>query len=111
VSDPGGDPEGDPRGDPERHDGAHPDGRRPSATSTSSSPLLDMTSGYLRRSEHLFPHQSDHNPWRVGQNYLVDTWRLGHADVTKEMTMAGWSDVGPTAVPSRSDATHQGAQR
>ena len=83
--------------------------RPPSGASTR--PLLDMTSGYLRRSEHLFPHQSDHNPWRVGQNYLVDTWRLGHANVTKELTMVPWSDVGRTAVPSRAGGAGQEAHR
>jgi cation diffusion facilitator CzcD-associated flavoprotein CzcO len=59
-------------------------------TDAAPRPLLDMTSGYIRRSEHLFPHQADRNPWRVGQNYLVDRRRLGRADVTEEMTMVTW---------------------
>jgi monooxygenase len=65
-------------------------------------PLLDLNSGYIRRSEHLFPHQAERNPWRVGQNYLVDTWRMGHADVTKEMTMVPWSTLRRTGSPARS---------
>jgi cation diffusion facilitator CzcD-associated flavoprotein CzcO len=63
-------------------------------------PLLDMTSGYIRRSEHLFPHQADRNPWRVGQNYLVDRWRLGRADVTEEMTMVTWQQLATGSGPS-----------
>jgi hypothetical protein len=68
-------------------------------TDAAPRPLLDMTSGYIRRSEHLFPHQADRNPWRVGQNYLVDRWRLGCADVTEEMTMVTWRQLrtGPRA--------------
>ena len=62
-------------------------------TDAAPRPLLDMTSGYIRRSEHLFPHQADRNPWRVGQNYLVDRWRLGRADVTEEMTMVTWRQL------------------
>jgi monooxygenase len=62
-------------------------------TDAAPRPLLDMTSGYIRRSEHLFPHQADRNPWRVGQNYLVDRWRLGRADVTEEMTMVSWRQL------------------
>ena len=77
-------------------------------------PLLDMSSGYIRRSEHLFPHQADRNPWRVGQNYLVDRWRLGRADVTEEMTMVTWEQLrtgagSPTAADGSGSAPASGS--
>lgn len=35
-------------------------------------PLIGLRSGYVRRQISEFPHQSDRNPWRVWQNYVVD---------------------------------------
>ncbi|MGK7221974.1 flavin-containing monooxygenase [Kocuria flava] len=35
-------------------------------------PLLDLSSGYVRRSIGAFPRQGDRHPWRVRQNYLLD---------------------------------------
>ena len=36
-------------------------------------PLLDLSSGYIQRAIDQFPRQGDHGPWRVRQNYLVDS--------------------------------------
>jgi monooxygenase len=36
-------------------------------------PLLDLTSGYVQRSLSAFPRQGDRTPWRVRQNYLLDS--------------------------------------
>jgi cation diffusion facilitator CzcD-associated flavoprotein CzcO len=36
-------------------------------------PLLGLTSGYIRRSIAEFPKQGHRGPWRVHQNYLVDS--------------------------------------
>ncbi|UFS95781.1 flavin-containing monooxygenase [Nocardia huaxiensis] len=36
-------------------------------------PLLDLASGYIQRSIGDFPRQGDRHPWRVRQNYLLDT--------------------------------------
>jgi monooxygenase len=36
-------------------------------------PLLDLSSGYIQRSIDQFPRQGDRGPWRVRQNYLVDS--------------------------------------
>ena len=42
-------------------------------------PLLDLSSGYVQRSIDMFPRQGDRGPWRVRQNYLLDSattmWR------------------------------------
>ncbi len=48
-------------------------------------PLIDMSSGYIQRAAHLFPRQGRRDPWTVGQNYLVDRWRLPHATLMAEM--------------------------
>jgi cation diffusion facilitator CzcD-associated flavoprotein CzcO len=40
----------------------------PSATA----PLLDFTSGYVRRAEGVIPRQGLRRPWRVRQNYVLD---------------------------------------
>ena len=36
-------------------------------------PILDLTSGYIQRSIADFPHQGDRGPWRVRQNYVLDS--------------------------------------
>jgi cation diffusion facilitator CzcD-associated flavoprotein CzcO len=36
-------------------------------------PLLDLASGYIQRSVGDFPRQGDRHPWRVRQNYLLDS--------------------------------------
>ena len=35
-------------------------------------PLLDLASGYVKRSIDAFPRQGDRGPWRVRQNYPID---------------------------------------
>lgn len=36
-------------------------------------PLIDLTSGYVQRSIDQFPQQGHRHPWKVRQNYLLDT--------------------------------------
>ncbi|WP_433713828.1 flavin-containing monooxygenase [Nocardia sp. CA-084685] len=36
-------------------------------------PLLDLASGYIQRSIGEFPRQGDRHPWKVRQNYLLDS--------------------------------------
>ncbi|WP_227998887.1 flavin-containing monooxygenase [Nocardia australiensis] len=36
-------------------------------------PLLDLASGYIQRSIADFPRQGDRHPWKVRQNYLLDS--------------------------------------
>ncbi|WP_242525590.1 NAD(P)/FAD-dependent oxidoreductase [Phycicoccus sp. DTK01] len=45
-------------------------------------PLLDLTSGYVRRGAHLLPRQGSRRPWRVVQSYAYDvaTTRWGRLD-------------------------------
>ncbi len=41
-------------------------------------PLIDFSSGYIRRSIDAFPRQGTFAPWRVYQNYALDRWMLRH---------------------------------
>ena len=43
--------------------------------------LLGLSSGYVRRSEHLFPKQGSRPPWRVYQSYLRDYRALKRSPV------------------------------
>ena len=35
-------------------------------------PLIDFSSGYVRRAEGVLPKQGQKTPWRVHQNYMKD---------------------------------------
>jgi monooxygenase len=48
-------------------------------------PLLDLTSGYVRRGAARFPKQGDRDPWRVRQNYPADLLAMTRADVREDM--------------------------
>jgi cation diffusion facilitator CzcD-associated flavoprotein CzcO len=39
-------------------------------------PFLDFTSGYVRRALDTLPKQGDRKPWRLNQNYALDTLAL-----------------------------------
>ncbi|WP_377641773.1 flavin-containing monooxygenase [Oryzobacter terrae] len=49
---------------------------------TDDAPLLDLTSGYIRRGAHLLPRQGRRRPWRVVQSYPYDlaVMRAGRID-------------------------------
>jgi hypothetical protein len=40
--------------------------------SVNPEPLLDFSSGYVRRADGVLPRQGQKAPWRVPQNYLKD---------------------------------------
>ena len=48
-------------------------------------PLLDLASGYILRSIADFPRQGDRHPWRVRQNYLLDTLITWRTDLGKTL--------------------------
>jgi len=48
-------------------------------------PLLDLSSGYIQRSIADFPRQGDRGPWRVRQNYLIDSVTTMRHDLTTSM--------------------------
>lgn len=45
---------------------------RPAADGITTSPFIDMTSGYFQRSRHALPLQGDRAPWRLRQHYFKD---------------------------------------
>jgi cation diffusion facilitator CzcD-associated flavoprotein CzcO len=46
-----------------------------------SEPLLDFTSGYVLRANHILPKQGSKAPWKVHQNYVKDIFSLKYANV------------------------------
>jgi hypothetical protein len=44
-------------------------------------PFLDLTSGYVQRSIHMFPKQGSERPWRLYQNYALDLMALKRGSV------------------------------
>jgi cation diffusion facilitator CzcD-associated flavoprotein CzcO len=55
-------------------------------------PLLDLSSGYVRRALPLLPRQGDRGVWRVRQNYLLDSATTLRTDL--DATLVG---VAPTS--------------
>lgn len=47
-------------------------------------PLLDLTSGYIRRARGLIPAQGSRLPWRLYQNYILDKWMLERGDLADD---------------------------
>jgi monooxygenase len=56
-------------------------------------PLLDLTSGYVQRSIAQFPRQGDRGPWRVRQNYLLDSLTTMHRSLGRSMEFTPRSAV------------------
>ncbi|MGF6887703.1 monooxygenase [Nocardia sp. GAS34] len=48
-------------------------------------PLLDLSSGYIQRSIGDFPRQGDRTPWKVRQNYILDSATTMRADLDKTL--------------------------
>ncbi|MEO9152951.1 MAG: NAD(P)/FAD-dependent oxidoreductase [Lapillicoccus sp.] len=48
-------------------------------------PMLDLASGYVRRSIAAFPRQGDSGPWRVRQNYVLDSATTMRTDLAKTL--------------------------
>jgi monooxygenase len=60
--------------------------------SSPSRPLVDFSSGYVKRGIHKFPRQGSRAPWRVRQNYLWDRLDSGwpaFADGSLEFSSLG----------------------
>lgn len=55
---------------------------RPPAGAVERHPMLDFSSGYVRRAEGSLPRQGPRPPWRVHQNYLKDLALLSLRPVT-----------------------------
>ena len=64
-------------------------------------PLLDFSSGYVRRSIDGFPRQGTRKPWRVYQNYLLDLMSIRFG-LLRDGTLA-FSRAASSAAPQRCD--------
>lgn len=51
----------------------------------SERPLLDLASGYIQRSIAEFPRQGDRHPWKVRQNYILDSATTMRTDLDKTL--------------------------
>lgn len=49
-----------------------------------SAPLLDLSSGYIKRGEGRFPKQATTAPWKMNQNYILDNLALRFSSVENE---------------------------
>ena len=47
-------------------------------------PLLNLSSGYVQRAMELFPRQGSKLPWRLYQNYFLDTLMIRYGSVKDE---------------------------
>ncbi|MEU7768276.1 NAD(P)/FAD-dependent oxidoreductase [Nocardia sp. NPDC049190] len=57
-------------------------------------PLLDLASGYIQRSIAEFPRQGARHPWKVRQNYLLDSAIALRTDLNKTLVPTPRSAVG-----------------
>ncbi|MDI1259504.1 NAD(P)/FAD-dependent oxidoreductase [Aquabacterium sp.] len=63
-------------------------------------PLLDMSSNYVARAEHHLPKGADRAPWKLYQNYKLDTEQLHNGaleDGVMAFRKAGAASVTPSA--------------
>ncbi len=58
-------------------------------------PLLDLTSGYVQRSIGEFPRQGHRGPWRVRQNYLLDSLLTMRRDLRRTLAFTPRSTAAP----------------
>lgn len=56
-------------------------------------PLLELTSGYIQRAIGTFPRQGDRRPWKVRQNYLLDSVFTLRTDLDKTLAATPRSAV------------------
>ena len=56
-------------------------------------PLLDLSSGYVQRAIAEFPRQGDRGPWRVRQNYLLDSLTTMRRDLRRSLDFTPMSAV------------------
>ncbi|CAM4122978.1 NAD(P)/FAD-dependent oxidoreductase [Nocardia ninae] len=62
-------------------------------------PLIELAAGYIQRSIDDFPRQGDRHPWKVRQNYLIDSATTLRTDLNKTLTATPKSAV-REAVPA-----------
>ncbi|MCH1866175.1 NAD(P)/FAD-dependent oxidoreductase [Nocardioides sp. CFH 31398] len=56
-------------------------------------PLLDLAAGYVQRSIDAFPRQGDSGPWRVRQNYVLDSLTTMRANLRRDLRTTAHADL------------------
>ena len=67
-------------------------------------PLLALTSGYIQRAIDEFPRQGHRGPWRVRQNYILESLTTMRCGLRRSMEFTPRSDVMPVSDPSKEHA-------
>ena len=62
--------------------------------------LFPLNSGYLRRSPRLFPRQGTRDPWRIRQNYLVESNLFRLAPLGRQMIFTRRQQAANVSGPS-----------
>lgn len=70
-------------------------------------PLLDLSSGYVQRAINEFPRQGDRGPWRVRQNYLLDSLTTMRRGLRRSMEFTPRSAVAPAVAPGVDGVTQE----
>ena len=52
-------------------------------------PVIDFSSGYVKRAEGLLPSQGDRDPWRVPQNYVRDLLGMSLGRIDEDLEFGG----------------------
>ena len=52
---------------------------------SSEEPFLNLSSGYIKRAEHILPKQGARKPWRVYQSYLADMLNIRHGKLVDDV--------------------------
>lgn len=55
--------------------------------------LLDLQSGYIARADELLPRSGARTPWKVRQNWFLDSWDAKHTDVDEDMVWTSKADL------------------
>lgn len=75
----------------------------PRPTQKGARPLLDLKSGYVQRSVSEFPKQGENDPWRLRQNFFLDSIGMNRGDVSRDMSFTRLVDLpaAPTTAPEK----------
>ncbi|MFH7323496.1 flavin-containing monooxygenase [Aeromicrobium sp. JJY06] len=58
--------------------------------------LLDLSSGYIARADELLPKSGARTPWKVRQNWFLDSWDARRTDLDEDMVWVRRADLPAT---------------
>ncbi len=65
-------------------------------------PLLDLSSGYIKRSAHQLPQQGHRRPWLITQSYPIDRRQTLNGELARELRVVPRSALRGAAAPASS---------